>query len=206
MVLDSHLELMADFTDDHDAIGELVRGSIMPYRQAAFIRDDGPSLSDHFDRESLRDVYTPEESLLVLGEALREIPGPKTILYIGWGLGFQAGGMIQMRPEYGPALAALTESRTTVFMLDITEADYHSLEGPMIKVARETGGFYLKTKYSSYFAMDLVERMVGGRYVLACEIPKVGAGPRVLRIGLIGHRGGQVLHRDLVELPDPETP
>jgi VWFA-related protein len=205
LVLDSHLTMMADFTDDHDAIREIVRGSVMPYRPASFVRDDGPSLSDHIDLGTLRDVYSPEHALLVLGEALREIPGPKSMLYIGWGLGFKVGGVIQMRPEYVPALAALTESRTTVFMLDITEADYHSLEGPMIEVARETGGFYLKTKYSSYFAMDMVERMVGGRYVLACEIPDVAPGPRVLRIGLIGHRGGQVLHRDLVEVPEPES-
>jgi hypothetical protein len=53
--------------------------------------------------------------------------------------------------------------------------------------------------------MDMVERMVGGRYVLACEIPDVDPGSRVLRIGLIGHRGGQVLHRDVVEIPGPET-
>ena len=35
--------------------------------------------------------------------------------------------------------------------------------------------------------------------------PDVDPGPRVLRIGLIGHRGGQVLHRDLVEVPEPES-
>ncbi len=204
-VLDSHLELMADFTDDHDAIGEIVRGSVMPYRPASFVRDDGPSLSDHLDLEALGEVYSPEHALLVIGDALRAIPGPKTMLYIGWGLGYLSGGVIQMRPEYAPALAALNESRTTVFMLDVTEADYHSLERPMIEVARETGGFYLKTKYSSYFAMDMVERMVGGRYVLACEVPDVGPGPRVLRIGLVGHRGGQVLHRDFVEIPGPDS-
>jgi hypothetical protein len=72
----------------------------------------------------------------------------------------------------------------------------------MIRVAQETGGFYFKTKDSSYVAMNMVERMVAGRYVLACELPDVAPGPHVLRVGLVGHRGGQVLHRDLVEIPE----
>ena len=206
MLLDTHVELMADFTDDHEAIADIVRGSIMPYSPAAFVRGDGPVLSDHLERSALRDVYSPEHALLVLGEALREIPGPKTILYIGWGVGFLGGGMVHLRPEYGPALEALTASRTTVFMLDITEADYHTLETPMIRVAQETGGFYFKIKDSSYVAMNMVERMVSGRYVLACELPDVDPGPRALRIGLVGHPGGQVLHRDVVAVPEPGSP
>jgi hypothetical protein len=89
-----------------------------------------------------------------------------------------------MRPEYGPARRALLDARVSVFSLDVTRADYHSLEGPLIQLARDTGGYYMKTYDSSYFAMDSVAKIVQGRYELVFEKPDLPPGLHPIRVRL----------------------
>ena len=202
LVFGSHLELKVDFTNDVDAVQAIVRHAILPDRSATRPPADGVQLAQLLSESDLRDVSSPEAALLAIGEALRELPGPKTMLYVGWGMGVYGATGVRLRHEYAPAVRALVASRTTVFTLDVTEADYHSLQGPLIKLAQDTGGFYIKTMYSSYFAMDLVEGMLGGRYELVCELPRLEQGRHDLRVQLSGIRG-QVLHREALELLEP---
>jgi VWFA-related protein len=185
LTYDSHLELNADFTTDHAWLHDLIRTRIVPYRPPP---PPGPgpfpSLAAHFDAEAARRAACPEEALRVIAEALAPLRGSKTLLYIGWGMGVLSGGVVQMRPEYGPARRALLDARVSVFSMDVTRADYHSLEGPMIQVARDTGGYYMKTYYSSYFAMDSIANIIGGRYELVFEKPELPPDQHLIRVRL----------------------
>jgi len=185
LTFDSHLKLYADFTTDHARLREMIRRRIVPFRPPP-PPEPGPfpSLAVHFDTEAARRAAYPEEALLVIANALAPLRGSKTMLYIGWGMGVMSGGVVQMRPEYGPARRALLDARVTVFPLDVTRADYHSLEGPLIQVAQDTGGYYMKTWYSSYFAMDSIASIITGRYELVFEKPDLPPGQHVIRVHL----------------------
>ena len=50
-----------------------------------------------------------------------------------------------MTAEYQPAVRALEAARATVFVLDVSQADYHSLEVGLQNVASHTGGPYDRT-------------------------------------------------------------
>jgi hypothetical protein len=131
----------------------------------------------------------------VLGNALRELPGAKSLVLFGWGLGrMQGRSGVQAEPEYGPAVEALYAARTTVFALDVTEADYHSLEVGLERVAEDTGGFYAKTHDFPAQAMNRLTGALSGHYVVAFERPDVRPGWHSLRVRLVGHKG-EVLTR-----------
>jgi len=185
LTFDTHLRLFSDFTDDREALAEMIRRKIVPYRPPP-LPEAGPfpSLAANFDHEAARRAASPEEALLITAQALAPLKGSKTLLYIGWGMGIYQGGVVQMRPEYGPARRALLDARVSVFPLDVTRADYHTLEGPLIKVARDTGGYYMKTYYSSYFAMDSVSSIIAGRYELVFEKPDLPPDQHVIRVKL----------------------
>jgi VWFA-related protein len=185
LTFDTHLRLYSDFSTDREALAEMIRRKIVPYRPPP-LPEAGPfpSLAKHFDHDAARRATSPEEALLVIAQALAPLKGSKTLLYIGWGMGVFNGGVVQMRPAYGPARRALLDARVSVFPLDVTRADFHSLEGPLIRVARDTGGVYVKTFYSSYFAMDSVAGIIAGRYELVFEKPDLPPGLHVIRVNL----------------------
>src|SRR6185503_11502311 len=87
-----------------------------------------------------------EAALVILGNALRPIPGPKSLILFGWGMGhFSMYTGVQMDWKYPMARNSLESARVSVFSIDFTQADYHSLEVGLGKVAGDTGGFYAKT-------------------------------------------------------------
>jgi VWFA-related protein len=185
LTFDSHLRLFSDFTNDREALAEMIRRRIVPYRPPPYPEAGPfPSLARHFDHEAARRAASPEEALLITARALAPLKGSKTLLYIGWGMGVVQGGAVQMRPEYGPARKALLDARVSVFPLDVTRADYHTLEGPLIRVARDTGGYYMKTFYSSYFAMNSIAGVISGRYELVFEKPDLPPNQHFIRIKL----------------------
>lgn len=192
----SHLELVQDFTNDKDKILAILNDQIVPYvTQPAPEPGPYPSLAAHFDVEAGLDAPTPEHGLRVTAEALQPIPGSKSMLFVGWGVGVMVGGEVRMRPEYEQARRALADARVSVFSLDVTRADYHSLEGPLIRMALDTGGFYVRTYGNANIAMGAVEKAIAGHYVLAFDKPDLKEGRHRMRIRLKDHEG-VVYHRE----------
>ena len=168
---DSHLKFRLDFSDNKHAI------------QAAMVRalltDDPPtppvvpmpSLASHLDRDALRDAKNFEQALIILANALRPIPGPKSLILFGWGMGRFSRDGVRMEWNYGIARYALETSRVSVFSIDVTQADFHSLEAGLGKVAEDTGGFYAKTFHFPKQAVDRLQRTLIGHYELEVRKP-----------------------------------
>jgi len=191
---DSHLRLHADFTADRSLLRRALRHSVLfewppPRPPGAF-----PSLAAHLDARAARDAATPERALLVLGRALQALPGAKSILLFGWGLGRLAGGTVQMESDYPAARRALAKARATVFSIDVTDADHHTLEFGLKQVAEDTGGFYVKGHLFPAAAMTRLAGALSGYYVLAFERPAGRRGSHRVKVSLVG-RGGTVLAR-----------
>ena len=98
-----------------------------------------------------------------------------------------------MTPDYEPAKRALMRAGVSVSVLDITQADYHSLEVGLETVARETGGVYEKTFQNPLVAVDRVMEMIAGYYEITFEPPSGLKRAARVRVKLRG-RPGEVHH------------
>ena len=195
---DSHLKLRQDFTADHQKIEDALYDSIRTGVQALIGDDAFPSISRHFDYHAAKNAATPERGLFVLARALAPIPGGKTMLFFGWGLG-TVGGVtgpnLTERRDFGNALRALAAARTNIFTLDVTEADYHTLEAHLQTMSELTGGTYQKTHIFPSLAMDRVRRAISGRYVLVFKKPEGPRGEHTIEVKLAAPRKGEVKAR-----------
>jgi VWFA-related protein len=191
LTLDLHLHLHLDFTSDRALLAESLR--------LALLRDEpseiapgpgpGPSLWLSLDRDAARRAASPEAGLEILGRALEKLPGAKSLIFFGWGLGRLEGGTVQMDPDYDGARRALARSRTAVFALDVSKADFHSLEVGLQQVAADTGGFYMRTHNFPVLAMDRLSGALSGHYVLALERPAGPRGSHRVAVDLVALKG-----------------
>ncbi|HEX2254358.1 MAG TPA: hypothetical protein VHQ65_13890, partial [Thermoanaerobaculia bacterium] len=189
---DSHLKLWQDFTLDreraHAAVWDGIRFGGRPWPRSA----EGVSLARRWDEEAARDAAQPERALELVADALAALPGEKGIIFLGWGLGRFGAGGFQLRPDYRPALAALGRARATVFVLDVADAAYHSLELGLRQVAADTGGTYAKTAEFPSSAVGRLVSTLASWYVLTVATADLPADGGEVRVALSGRRG-QVL-------------
>jgi VWFA-related protein len=171
LTFESHLELRSDFTTEHDALAkmitttEILDGTIEPPTPST------PMLGDYFSADRARKAATMTEALEVVAQSLIPLPGPKTLVFFGWGVGRYNAGHRITTAGYGSAIGALAAARTSVFSLDITTADYHTLEIGLRKVSHDTGGIYLKTHLFPTSAMEKLVRVISSYYELSILPP-----------------------------------
>jgi VWFA-related protein len=189
---DSHLKLRQDFTSDPQKIRDALHEAIRTGAQSSLPETEFPSIAEHFDFDAAREASTPERGLFVLARALAPIPGGKTMLFFGWGLstiGGIDGPNLTERRDFGNALRALAAARASIFTLDVTDADYHSLETHLQNLADLTGGTYQKTNLFPSLAMDRVKRAISGRYVLVFQSPPGPRGFHTIEVRLANRKG-----------------
>jgi VWFA-related protein len=163
----SHLRLQSDFTDDHEAMAEMLTTMNILSPGGDTPRPSPPLLGDVLDPESAMKAADLSRGLELLGEALQSMPGTKSLVLFGYGLGtMSAGPRITNDDGYYRAMTALSASRTSVFSLDITDADYHSLELGLRAVSEDTGGFYVRTHLFPEIAMKRLARVISSYYEL----------------------------------------
>jgi VWFA-related protein len=168
---ESHLQLRSDFTVDHEALAEMIttteilHGTVEPPEPAA------PRLGEYFDVDQARKAATISRALELVGQALTPMPGPKTLVLFGWGLGRYNRGFGITTPNYGDTVSALAAARTSVFSVDITTADWHTLELGLRRVSEDTGGLYFRTHLFPDLAMDKLVRVISSYYELSIMPP-----------------------------------
>lgn len=169
---DSHLKFRLDFTSNkHDianAMEEALYISDPPWPQRVPL----PSLGSRLKPEELAQAGSPERALIEISNALMNIPGPKSLIFFSWGMGRFSRDGVRMAPNYGIARQALEMARVSVFSIDFTEADSHSLAAGLEKVAGDTGGFYASTHNFPHLAAKRLRRTLAGHYELEVRKPQ----------------------------------
>jgi VWFA-related protein len=163
----SHLQLHSDFTDDHLAMATMLTPTHILKPSGDSPRPAPPLLGDVLDPEEAKKAADLSRGLEVLGQAMQSMPGPKSLVLFGYGLGrMSAGPRITIDDGYGRAMTALSKSRTSVFSLDITDADFHSLELGLRAISDDTGGFYIRTHLFPEIAIERLARVISSYYEL----------------------------------------
>ncbi len=189
---DSHLKLRQDFTLERERVRAAFDQAMLVGPEPWIRPGREPSLARHLDFAAARDAAVPESGLAVTARALEPLPGEKVVVFVGWGLGRFGQLGVEMIPEYQEALDALARAKATVFALDVTDADYHSLEVGLKQIATDTGGKYLKTTYHPKAAVNRLADLVSGFYRVTFEPPADAGGERI-RIELRNGRLGEVV-------------
>jgi len=196
---DHHLKLWLDFTADHERARPLLRGGLVYEDVPEAEPGPPPSLAAFFDTRAARDAASLEQALLVLGRALSPLPGAKSVVLFGAGMGRLTPVGVVLDAAYGPAREALAAAQATVFSLDVTDADRHTLEVGLQQVAADTGGFYARTHEFPGIALAQLEGALEGRYVLAFPRPEGRRGAHEIRIDLPGRKGSVVSRTTYVD-------
>jgi hypothetical protein len=186
---DSHLKLWQDFTADRGGVHAAIDRAMLWSPEGEVAPGDPVSLAAHLDPAVTRKAASPERALEVMARALEPLPGEKTVIYLGWGLGRFGNGGVQMTPNYKPAVRALRAAKASVFVLDVTSADYHSLEVGLEGVAADTGGLYLKTFRLPQLATQTLAQTISGYYVLTLDRSSFSEEDGKLRIDLRDRQG-----------------
>jgi VWFA-related protein len=180
---DSHLKFRLDFTDDKARVKNAIRDALAIDEPNEPAIVPNPSLKRHLNKDEMMRATKSEMGLIIVGNALRSIPGPKSLILLGWGLGERINHKIIMPPEYPIARHVLEAARTSVFALDVTEADYHDLAMGMAQAAGDTGGFYQSTFRFPQMAFDRLKATLQGHYELEVHKPeKIVLGTRQIEV------------------------
>jgi hypothetical protein len=68
----------------------------------------------------------------------------------------------------------MAAARINVFTLDVSDADWHTLEVTLQATSELTGGTYQKTNIFAKGAIARLTKSLGGHYVLVCVVPDEG--------------------------------
>jgi VWFA-related protein len=186
---DSHLKVWIDFTGDLDRVRRIFERGILFERPGAVSQSDSPSLVARLDPARAKKAYSMEEALLDIADALEPLPGAKSLVLVGHGWGRLSGSNLFFDREFGPAVEAFQAGRVTVYSLDTTDADAHTLEAGLQVVAEETGGFFARTHLFTDNAMNRLAGALAGHYVLFVEKPVGMPGFHRIDVRLVGRKG-----------------
>jgi VWFA-related protein len=186
---DSHLKIWTDFTNDRARLDRLLAHGLLFERPPTAHASSMPSLVERLDPDRGRRTYGIERALELIGEALEPLPGSKSLVLVGYGFGRYNKSSVTMETDYVPARHALVASRTSVFSLDVTEADYHSLEAGLQLISAQTGGFYARTHVFPDDAMRRLSGALAGYYVLFVEKPESLRTTHAIKLELTRRKG-----------------
>jgi VWFA-related protein len=82
---DSHLKFRLDLTGDKEQVVAALTDSISIDHPPPPPAVPEPSLAPHLSRDAMRRAAHAETALLLVAHALRQVPGTKSLLLLGWG-------------------------------------------------------------------------------------------------------------------------
>ena len=193
---DSRLRVWTDFTSDLGRVRSILGNDVIVQKPPAVTASRGVSLLSRLDRASDARIFGIEHALRRLGESLEPLPGAKTIVVLGYGFGRFNGatGGVVLMDGYEEASAALQRARVAVFTLNVTQADFNSLQAGLQTVSAETGGLYASTYNFPMLAIDRLGKALAGHYVLFVERPDLRRGAHRIEVRLT-RRNGTVIAR-----------
>ncbi len=186
---DTQLKIWLDFTHEREPLRRILQRGILLEHPHPVAGTSDVSLMRRLDPSKAARTYTIEKALLAIAEALNGVPGAKSIVLLGHGFGRLGFTGVTMEHGYEEARDALLAARTSVFSLDVTNADYHSLEAGLKLISRDTGGFFARTHLFVGQAMKRLAGAIAGYYVLFLEEPDVRPGTHEIHVRLTRRQG-----------------
>lgn len=147
------LELHQGFTRDREALSRAVGAVMAGGKTGDLPASPAGSPSLQLPRDLEKRTRTLSESLGVLGEAVREIPGRKNLVLFTGGL--DKGSMSN-------AVQALNNARVSVYPVDLADSDSAGRQ-PLRALAEATGGRFIEHFWS---ALDQVSADNAGYYMV----------------------------------------
>src|SRR6185369_10132369 len=138
---DSHLKLRLDFTTDRALLEKTFPSVILIDEPPSPPQSEPPSLAALLDPKEMRNAGTTEHGLMLIARALNQIPGPKHVLLLGWGMGEMLGGRVHIDPDVYRAGGELAAARATVYAFNFGLNG--QMSGGEMQVSADTGGFYV---------------------------------------------------------------
>ena len=166
---DSSLRIWLDFTSDLDRVRRVFERGILFEQPPPVEPVMPPSLMSVLDVVRAGRAWSMEDALALIGQALEPLQGAKSIVLVGHGFGRLSGSSLVVEPAYAEARRALQAARASVFCLDVTDADAHTLEAGLQMTAEDTGGFFARTHLFTGQAMARLAGALSGHYVLFVE-------------------------------------
>lgn len=138
------LRLHCDFSQNRERIDQAInavvgQGQVDPEAESC-------PISLAWDPDRADEQTTIEKALTELARCLTPLPGSKSVFFLGWGVGEFSPNGIRFSPAYDEARAALRRANTSVFALDYSDADFHTLEEGLKRIAGDSGGSYSRLK------------------------------------------------------------
>ena len=200
---DSRLRFWTDFTHDRDRVRTILSSDVILRRPPPVTQSADVSLLSRLDRPADSRIFGIEQALRRIGESLEPLPGAKTVVLLGYGFGrFNgASGGVVLMDGYEEASAALQRARAAVFTLNVTQANFNSLQAGLQTVSEETGGLYASLYEFPIRALDTIGRALAGHYVLFVEKPELGSGTHRIDVRLANRKGTVVARSTVVEPP-----
>jgi VWFA-related protein len=188
---DTRLHLWLDFTNDIERVRRVIERDILVGSPPRLQVSPFPSLAASLPPKIANSTYTIEKSLRLLGEFLNPIPGAKSIVVLGYGMGtwLVRGGTVQMATDYGETVLSLLNARVSVFCIDVTKADYHPREEGLRIIADNTGGLYFNSHIFTATMFDRIAGALAGYYALLVLPPDDQRGERHVEITLLRKKG-----------------
>lgn len=188
---DSRLRMWTDFTNDVEHVRSLLQKHLLMRIPPPVIASEGPSLLARLDLDSRKRTDDFEKSLQMIGEALEPLPGAKSVVLLGYGFGRfdRTTWGATMMPAYDDARMALQQARASVFSLNVTQANFNSLQAGLQNVSAATGGFYAGTYEFPVLAMERVVHALQGYYVLFVDKPRAKPGEHRIDVRLVDRKG-----------------
>jgi hypothetical protein len=96
----------------------------------------------------------------------------------------------------------LQAARASVFCLDVTDADSHTLEAGLEMTAEDTGGFFARTHLVTEQAMERLAGALSGHYVLFVEVLSPSDKQwHTIDVELAGRKGTVLARRNYLGTP-----
>jgi hypothetical protein len=202
---DSHLKLWQDWTTDRDAVMTAIHRAVRyAGKPPTWSSDDPSTLARHFDFAAARKAASPERALELTAQALAAFPGEKVIVYQGWGMGRFGAFGFSLTSEFYRAAEAVHAAKASVFVVDITSADFHTLALGIASMAAATGGTYTSNFEFPSRIPKALRGAIDGYYVLTLDLAGLPARGGELDIRL-QEKKGTVLYRPvMVRLAEEE--
>lgn len=169
---DSHLTILCDLTADRAVLEGAFNEGLLQGTSPSVDFSPFPSLAANFDFNAGLRATNVERALDLVSRALVPIPGGKALLFLGWGLGIDR--VPREAADLTRAFASMAAARINVFTLDVSDADWHTLEVTLQATSELTGGTYQKTHIFTGGAIVRLAKTLGGHYVLVCVVPDGG--------------------------------